>query len=346
MFKNKRIVAMVLCALMLFVPVAAMADTLAYDYLNAYAGKAENAFGDLATAEKTDYEGALVAALKLDADSSVAEIKAAQKAIDDAVAKYDKELKKAKKAIAEIENLKKKVEEFGVSTFVGTGYATDQDTKEHAQQKFNDANTKFEKTKADLDAIVEAYADQAGYFEAAKAFLPQLLAAKKEGSALKAAENVLDAYASAYEALPEKQQAALAPAVVKAWNNFAKYADAYQKSSKYETLDESVQKLIDKSNTKYEVMSTGEKGWILSDEAKNGCLQNVAEFKVEKKDGKFIAKVYGADGKEMKIGQQLTVYRPIAKDVKVLKAKVDGKEVTFAISTRGEQTYVSVPVVY
>lgn len=342
MFKNKRIVAMVLCALMLFVPVAAMADDLKYDYLNAYDEKATNAFGDLNTAE-TEYETALSTALGLDVDGDV---KAAQKALDEAVAKYEKELKNAKDAIAEIESLKKNVEKFGVNTFVGDGYAADQDTKENAQKKFKEANEAFEKTKADFDGIVEKHADHAGYYDAAKLFLPQLLAAQKEGKSLTAAEAVLDAYATAYKNLPEKQQAALAPAVVKAWNNFVKYADEYQKSSKYENLDESVQKIIDKGNTKYEVMSTGEKGWILSDEAKNGCLKDVAEFKVEKKDGKFVGKVYGADGKEMKIGQQLTVYRPIGKDVKVLKAKVDGKEVTFAISTRGEQKYVSVSAVY
>ena len=343
MFKNKRIVAMVLCALMLFVPVAAMASDLAYDYLNAYSEKVTKVdFGKLEGAEKA-YADALQAALGIDVDDDV---KAAQKDIDKTLADYEKELKEAKKALAEIEGLKKKVEEFGVATFVGKGYAADQDSKENAQKKFNNTNEALETKKATFDEIVEDHANQAGYADAVKAFLPQIAAAQKEASALTAAELVLDAYAKAYENLPEKQQAALAPAVVKAWNNFAKYADAYQKSSKYETLKESVQKLIDKSNTKYEVMSTGEKGWILSDEAKNGCLQNVAEFKVEKKDGKFIAKVYGADGKEMKIGQQLTVYRPIAKDVKVLKAKVDGKEVTFAISTRGEQTYVSVPVVY
>lgn len=342
MFKNKRIVAMVLCALMLFVPVAAMANDLKYDYLKEYSDKATNAFGDLSTAE-TEYEDALSKALGLDVDGDV---KAAQKEIDEAVAKYEKELKNAKKAITEIESLKKNVEKFGVKTFVGDGYAADQDTEENAQKKFNEANEAFKKTKADFDGIVEKHADHAGYYDAAKLFLPQLLAAQKEGKSLTAAEAVLDAYATAYENLPEKQQAALAPAVVKAWNNFVKYADEYQKSSKYENLDESVQKIIDKGNTKYEVMSTGEKGWILSDEAKNGCLKDVAEFKVEKKDGKFVGKVYGADGKEMKIGQQLTVYRPIGKDVKVLKAKVDGKEVTFAISTRGEQKYVSVSAVY
>lgn len=345
MFKNKRIVAMVLCALMLFVPIAAMADELKYDYLNAYTEKVTKAdFEKLSEAEKA-YAAALQAALELDVDGDV---KAAQKNIDKTLADYEKELKAAKKVLAEIEGLKKKVEEFGVTKFNkkdnGEPYvAADADA---AKEAFKNANDALATKKATFDEIVEDHANQAGYAEAVKVFLPQLLAAKKEASALTAAELVLNAYADAYKNLPEKQQAALAPAVLKAWDNFAKYADAYQKSSKYEYLPESVQKLIDKGNTKYEVMSTGEKGWILSDEAKNGCLQNVAEFKVEKKDGKFIAKVYGADGKEMKIGQQLTVYRPIGKDVKVLKAKVDGKEVTFAISTRGEQKYVSVPVVY
>ena len=345
MFKNKRIVAMVLCALMLFVPVAAMAKDLAKDYLDDYSKAATNTFSKLTTAVN-DYESAVDNALALDADSTAQEIKAAQKALDKAAAGYADELKAAKKEVAKAEALKAKVKEFGVATFVGTGYADDQDTKDNAQKKFDAANTALETTKETLDGLVEKYESLVPKHEAAKVFMPQLLAALKDGNSLATAKAILEAYADAYVALPEKQQAALAPAVVKAWNNFAKYADEYQKSSMYDTLKSDVQKLIDKGNTKYEVMSTGEKGWILSDEAKNGCLKDVAEFKVEKKDGKFVGKVYGADGKEMKIGQQLTVYRPIGKDVKVLKAKVDGKEVTFAISTRGEQKYVSVSAVY
>lgn len=135
--------------------------------------------------------------------------------------------------------------------------------------------------------------------------------------------------------------------LLSAWKNLAALLNDYQKASFLKTIDdEDVLALINGKADKYEVKSTGEKGWILSDEAKNGCLKDVAEFKVEKKDGKFVAKVYGADGKEMKIGQQLTVYRPIAKDVKVLSAKVDGKNVTFATSVRDGQNYVSVPVIY
>ena len=131
-----------------------------------------------------------------------------------------------------------------------------------------------------------------------------------------------------------------------AWKKFAAMATEFQKASVLSSVSGDAKDVLNKGETKYEVKSTGEKGWILSDEAKNGCLKDVAEFKVEKKDGKFVAKVYGADGKEMKIGQQLTVYRPIAKDVKVLSAKVDGKNVTFATSVRNGQNYVSVPVVY
>lgn len=343
MFKNKRIVAMVLCALMLFVPVAAMADELHYDYLNEYLTEAQKKFTKLAAAE-TAYEKALTDALDVEVDGDV---KAAQKAIDEAVENYEKELKNAKSAMAKLEDLKKNIDKIGAGKFnkkVHNGYAAA--TEEDAKKNYKLANGSFELREAELEKAVEDHAEWAGYYGVAKDFLSQLLAAKKEGKSLDAAVTVLKAYAAAYEKLPEKQQAALAPAVLNAWNNFVKYADEYQKNSMYMNLDESVQKIIDKGNTKYEVMSTGEKGWILSDEAKNGCLKDVAEFKVEKKDGKFVGKVYGADGKEMKIGQQLTVYRPIGKDVKVLHAKVDGKEVTFAISTRGEQKYVSVSAVY
>lgn len=327
MFKNKRIVAMVLCALMLFVPVAAMAAP--YDFYGDYKTKMTKLDVSKVDDEQKAYGQALSHALTLGIDGDV---KATEKGIKDAVAKYEKALEDAKKAIAEVEGLKKKVEQ-------------------HKQQKgheeeFGQLNEKLDAQKTALAKAVEAFAGHAPYAEAVKAFLSQLLVAQKEANSATAAEALLDAYASAYDNLPENQQSALAPAVVKAWNNYVKYASAIDKDSKYMNLSAEVQKLIDKGNTKYEVMSTGEKGWILSDEAKNGCLKDVAEFKVEKKDGKFVGKVYGADGKEMKVGQQLTVYRPIGKDVKVVSAKVDGKDVTFAISTRGEQRYVSVPAVY
>lgn len=343
MFKNKRIVAMVLCALMLFVPVAAMADELHYDYLKAYKTESVKTFPELGQAV-TDYETAVDAAFGLGVGDDV---KAAQKTLDDAVAKYAKELKNAKGVIAEIESLKKNVEKKGAKYFNQKKHAGFEAADEGtAQTNYETANTQFEATKSAFDALVQRHADRAVKHDVAKLIIPQLLAAQKEGESLTAAEKVLDVYAEAYDNSEGKAQAALAPAVVKAWNNFVKLADEYQKNSKYMNLEESVQKLIDKNNTKYEMMSTGEKGWILADEAKNGCLEKVAEFKVEKKDGKFVAKVYGADGKEIVLKQQLTVYRPIGKDVKVLKAKVDGKDVTFAISTRGEQSYVSVPVVY
>lgn len=327
MFKNKRIVAMVLCALMLFVPVAAMAAP--YDFYSDYKTKVTKLDVSKVDDEQKTYGQALSNALNLGIDGDV---KATEKGIKDAVAKYERALEDAKKAIAEVEGLKKKVEQ-------------------HKQQKgheeeFGQLNEKLDAQKTALATAVEAFAGQAPYAEAVKAFLSQLLVAQKEANSATAAEALFDAYARAYDNLPDNQQSALAPAVVKAWNNYVKYASAIDKDSKYMNLSAEVKKLIDKSNTKYEMMSTGEKGWILADEAKNGCLEKVAEFKVEKKDGKFVAKVYGADGKEIVLKQQLTVYRPIGKDVKVLKAKVDGKDVTFAISTRGEQSYVSVPVVY
>ena len=354
MFKNKRIVAMVLCALMLFVPVAAMAMDAPSapveqkkDYLYAFWNASEVDGSDLVAAVE-GYANKLKASPWESVDDAES-AKEARKEIADKVEAYEKALKEFKKDLAEAEVAMNNAKRFDYKKmYDADGKVYGSKTKEEAQNNFDEAVKRLEASKKALNESVKNYEGLADFYNFVQKAITINEKAGIAATDFEAAKEAFDAAANFYEGLDENEelQALAAPMVLKQWNRLAALATDYQKASILDAQVDSVKELINKGNTKYEVMSTGEKGWILSDEAKNGCLKDVAEFKVEKKDGKFVGKVYGADGKEMKIGQQLTVYRPIGKDVKVLKAKVDGKEVTFAISTRGEQKYVSVSAVY
>lgn len=345
---------MVLCAMMLFVPVAAMAMDAPSapvedkkDYLYAFWLASEVDGSDLVEAvgnyknelESKPWEGV----------EDAEDAKAARKDIADKVEAYEKALKEFKKELAKAEAAMNNAKRFDYKKMYDKdGKVYGSKTKEEAQGNFDDAVKRLEASKKALNESVKNYEGLADFYNFVQKAITINEKAGIAATDFEAAKAAFDQAAEFYHGLEDNEelQALAAPMVLKQWNRLAALATDYQKASILDAQEDSVKELINKGNTKYEVMSTGEKGWILSDEAKNGCLKDVAEFKVEKKDGKFVGKVYGADGKEMKIGQQLTVYRPIGKDVKVLKAKVDGKEVTFAISTRGEQKYVSVSAVY
>lgn len=343
MFKNKRIVAMVLCALMLFVPVAAMAATApTSNYLQQYRDAADRAKAAAATAstKANDYKAAVKAFIQ--DGKKVDKVAPAAKAYEEAV-------EVANEKIAAAEELKELVESFAKDndkevpeTFVGNGLFADEAT---AKDKWAAGNNDMKTAKGSLDTAAQTYSDAEGlYNQVADAILELVKNANNEAEAKRVFEDVaLQAY------IDTNYKSALEPVLVKAWENYARFLNNLEKTNALQAVkakSAKAYKVLSTPAAKYEMMSTGEKGWILSDEAKNGCLKDVAEFKVEKKDGKFVAKIYDKNGKEIVLKQQLTVYRPIAKDVKVLSAKVDGKSVTFAISERDGQNYVSVPVIY
>lgn len=356
MFKNKKIVAMVLCALMLFVPVAAMAAPAPVDFLANYytdasdaKTKAEELTGN--TGLVADYSAALVTLAQNPT-------KANKKAADDALKAYNEGVKDANKAIAKAQNTKFQVERSEVNGVKGYEAFRRDNTgdvvvssfwcanKTEAKNGYNTAEEYLADAKKAVADAAETVSKLKDVDKIAQEALARALKMIDEANNLKDAEEALDFVADLYDGMGKAYKDIAAPYVQKAWDKYASFADFYTKNAKFNALSEDIQKLLGDINNKYEMMSTGEKGWILADEAKNGCLKDVAEFKVEKKDGKFVAKVYDANGKEIVLKQQLTVYRPIAKDVKVLSAKVDGKAVTFAISERDGQNYVSVPVIY
>lgn len=365
MFKSKKIVALVLCAMMLFVPVAAAADSQDGDFLYLYldaAQKASTAAGTLKNKVGEDKQNGIgkAADAAMETGKTVRANQKKAEEIDKAVKEYQEALKEAKGAVAKAESFKAAVEKYKLSKFWLAQKFTKVDTttwkkvSPHADRDEENAKAILGEADRNLTSAKDAIFDAEKDFEVvnervklAKALLPIYDKNLVADNGKTNAKEIITQLSSYYDENKSAEMRALvAPQILKAWKVFVANASEYEKDALYQSLTPEVKELVGKADTKYEVMSTGEKGWILSDEAKNGCLKDVAEFKVEKKDGKFVAKVYGKDGKEMKIGQQLTVYRPIGKDVKVLKAKVDGKDVTFSVGLRNGQNYVSVPVIY
>lgn len=351
MFKSKKIVALVLCAMMLFVPLAAAAeDAFNVDFLKKFS---ENATVNHATLQGkvTSYKTAVKGLIGSDASN----VDTNETTLKTAVSEYEEELKNVRKLVADAEFYKNQVEALGgYKQFTGSKFGGRKEKGEAtaAKEMWEAAIKALATSKKNIEKEVAAYNGYADYYKLAQSAATYIRKNAEKAKNFAEASQVLTETQGWYDALENDEYIAqAAPIMLKAWNNFVAVATPAQKASYLATLktlaeETNTSKLLLKGEDKYEVKSTGEKGWILSDEAKNGCLKDVAEFKVEKKDGKFVAKVYGADGKEMKIGQQLTVYRPIAKDVKVLKAKVDGKDVTFSVGLRNGQNYVSVPVIY
>lgn len=378
MFKSKKIVALVLCAMMLFVPVAAAAATLNEDFLYQYASavvdaeKAANLIAGKIKGNDQAVSERASAAMEQKVGDTVWTLKTRGEQLDEAVKDYQKTLKDAKDAVAKAESLRATLKQFSLAKFFTpektTGVLADGPKftpmnkddlsvpsnsqpavrpESDARDILKNADKKLAEVKNTIGIQEAEFAKVNENVKLAKAILPIYEKALAAGTDKNAAVATIESLAPYYaEGQKAEIRQLVAPQILKAWKVFVANASEYEKASFYNGLSDEVKELVGKAETKYEVMSTGEKGWILSDEAKNGCLKDVAEFKVEKKDGKFVAKVYGKDGKEMKIGQQLTVYRPIGKDVKVLKAKVDGKDVTFSVGLRNGQNYVSVPVIY
>lgn len=355
MFKNKRIVAMVLCALMLFVPVAAMAaDPYNGDLLRAYRNVVDDATTESSSLAglANAYKAALLNLAKNPSEAN-------KDAADEALKNFNKQVEKANEAIAVAENAKYAVD--GSSINGANGYeafrkdnndgpidvsnfwCSDKATAKKWYEWSNDRVADAKKAVKEAEEVISKLDD---VDKIAQEALERALKMAADAKTLEEAEAALDLVTGVYDGMNKAYKDIAAPYVQKVWDRYASFATFYQKNAKFRTLSKDVQKVLGDINTKYEMMSTGVEGWILEDTAKNGCLKDVAEFKVEKKDGKFVAKVYDANGKEIVLKQQLTVYRPIAKDVKVLSAKVDGKTVTFSVGLRGNQNYVSVPVVF
>lgn len=348
MFKNKKIVAMVLCALMLFVPVAAMAaDPYNGDLLWAYRVSSENAnkeasaLAGLAAAYKTKLE-------TLAKNPS----EKAKGAADEALKAFNKQVEKANKAIAVAEADKYNVDGSTVNEETGwkafrqdntgkvnvKGFACRNEVE--AKGYYTTANEFVSSAKQavkDAEATVRELDD---VDKIAQAALERALKMAADSKTLAEAEAALDLVASVYDGMDKAYKDIAAPYVQKVWDKYASFATFYQKNAKFRTLSKDVQKLLGDVNKKDYVPS--KEGWRVVNKNEGDYLKDVAKVEVVTKDGKSTVKLYDAAGKELKLDRSLYIWIPVAKDTKVLGAKVDGKETTFSVFTVDNQKYVEV----
>ena len=344
MFKNKKIVAMVLCALMLFVPVAAMAAPAApaapdqHDYLGDFAGAAEETFPELGGAKGT-YILAVQAAITAAADQGAKD--AAETALKGAVKDYEKKLEAAKKTLADAEALMNKVKGVKGGYEAYTGEAFGDRTKEQAKDLWETGMATLEKTRANFAAIVAEYKEYANLYKAANDVLAQLQKDIDAANTLEKAEKALDEAAQLYQHTNVKS--VIRPFVESAWKKFVSFANDVQRVTKYDQLvaaNKEIAEVLDASAKKDYVAS--KEGWRVVNKNKGDYLKDVAKVEVVTKDGKSTVKLYDAAGKELKLDQTFYIWIPVSKDTKVLGAKVDGKETTFSVFTVDNQKYVEV----
>lgn len=338
MFKNKKIVAMVLCALMLFVPVAAMAAPDQHDYLGDFAGAAEETFPELGGAKDT-YILAVQAAITAAKDQGAKD--AAETALKGAVKDYEKKLEAAKKTLADAEALMNKVKGVKGGYEAYTGEAFGGRTKEQAKDAWETGMATLEKTRANFAAIVAEYKEYANLYKAANDVLAQLQKDIDAANTLEKAEKALDEAAKLYKETNAKS--VIRPFVESAWKKFVSFANDVQRVTKYDQLvadNDKIAEVLDASAKKEYVAS--KEGWRVVNKNKADYLKDVAKVEVVTKDGKSTVKLYDAAGKELKLDQTLYLWIPVSKDTKVLGAKVDGKETTFTVFTVDNQKYVEV----
>lgn len=320
MFKNKRIVAMVLCALMLFVPVAAMAVDVV-DYLNCFATAQEEEFEELSQKVEA-YKTAVANAIKGE--------QGAKGALKNAVNDYENALKAAKEKLAAAKDLKAKVEKLGYETFTGEDF--EDRTKEKAKELWEKGLEVYDQIMKDFAEIQEEYKAYEAFYKAAQETLKKLAAEEKAVNDLESAERHLDNVIDLYKEAKFKD--IVKPLLVEAWNKYVSYASELQKISKFDeiTVEEVIKEALGNVNTKRSMTA---EGWTVFTKNDKDVFANVAEMKVTKEGKKTVIKLYGADKKEVKLNETLYIWMPIKKGTEVKNVKIDGGTVTFKVIKDG-----------
>lgn len=329
MFKNKKIVAMVLCALMLFVPVAAMAESNAYDLFKdaAQYKNTVKVLDDLDVARKevaTAVNNLLTGTAKnLDTYNKKEEA-------------YQKQLAKAKENLAVAEIYFNQVK--GTVNGGETGFAAfkvDEDTDAWAKQ--------YKASQKRLAKIEEQYAKDVENLdlgkEIAKAFEAELARVDNAKDAAELFKKVAQAFNQ-----NTFSSTALKDILQRTWKKYVALANSNEvllfKANNSATFTKLVKEAIAEADKKEYVAS--KEGWRVVNKNEGDYLKDVAKVEVVTKDGKSTVKLYDAAGKELKLDRSLYIWIPVAKDTKVLGAKVDGKETTFSVFTVENQKYVEV----
>lgn len=331
MFKNKKIVAMVLCALMLFVPVAAMAAPLV-DLLDKFSSAATVDTTTLST-EQEDYRTAVDNAIADPSETNKGNIKTA---VDD----YAEALKDAKKEYAAAEKLMKQIE--GMKLDGKKGYeiftqdtdksfaAADKDAAKEAWDKAVQDLKVSKKAIADIEAKYKAYAD---FYKAAMDSIEKAAKAVEDAQNLEQAETALDNVVALYENAEYPDM--IAPLLKKAWDKYASFANELEEASKLSELETSHEKAYKALGNVNMKRSMTAEGWTVFTKNDKDVFANVAEMKVTKEGKQTIIKLYDAAGKEVKLNETLYIWMPIKKGTNVKNVKVDGDTVTFKTLKEG-----------
>lgn len=331
MFKNKKIVAMVLCALMLFVPVAAMAAPLV-DLLDKFSSAATVDTTDLSSKQEL-YRTTVNNAIQDPSETNKNNIKTG-------VEKYEKALKAAKDAYAEAEKLMKQIEGMKVDGKKGYAIFTKATDSSFAAAKESDAKNTWDAAVkdlkdskqdiADIEAKYKAYAD---FYKAAMDSIEKAAKAVEDAQNLKEAEDALDAVVGLYEHAEYPDM--IAPLLKKAWDKYASFANELEEASKLSELETSHEKAYKALGNVNMKRSMTAEGWTVFTKNDKDVFANVAEMKVTKEGKQTIIKLYDANGKEVKLNETLYIWMPIKKGTDVKNVKVDGDTVTFKTLKEG-----------
>lgn len=351
MFKNKKIVAMVLCALMLFVPVAAMA---------APADKAPEVdyLGQLQDATTWTNLTKKVNAVKTAAGNVTAEVnallqgdKAKMDDFNDANEKYEEALETAEAKLAEAEYLYGVVkgflndgdEKFAAFEIVNTKDPSKNRTNAQAEAIYNKAEKAIKDQKEALGKAKDAYAEGTKNLDLGQDIAKIL---REELGRVSNAKEAGELFVKVAKAFNKNNASArnLKGILQDTWKKYVAFATPLEvrdfKRANAASFTNAVKAALAEADKKDYVAS--KEGWRVVNKNEGDYLKDVAKVEVVTKDGKSTVKLYDAAGKELKLDRSLYIWIPVAKDTKVLGAKVDGKETTFSVFTVDNQKYVEV----
>lgn len=338
MFKSKKIVALVLCAMMLFVPVAAMAAPTygQEDFLGNFSTKAQALNLDPVKNAVKAYEDAVNEAIQA---VRTEDLDAKTKALKEKAETFEKALKDANKDIAEVEDAMNFIKNAKFGKYEGYKVFTKEGSKDNnaanaaaKTREENDAKTLWtgavqalESAQTTLKGYVDRYEEAKKFSKYAEEILKALQKDLAEANDLQSVQKLLTKV-DGYIAQTSKPEV-FAQVLKTTWDKYvALEKNALTVRSTYNALCKDAKKILKDADVKKSMTA---EGWTVFTKNDKDVFANVAEMKVTKDGKKTVIKLYDAAGKEVKLNETLYVWMPIAKGAKVKNLKVDGGTVTY-----------------
>lgn len=331
MFKNKKIVALALLAVMLIVPFAsAFAAVPDQNYLLNW----KNAAATL-KAKATAYNGG-VAAYKLAletyaADGDVDAYKAAKKAYQDLLKPYEQALaaEQAAKAAKELYTM----QEYA-NAFYGGNLVLAQADETTANNDATDAQVKAaKKNKGEIDAVLST-------FESLGKLAEEM---KKAGDNAAAALAPLKAIEEWFEGQSEVVQNMAKPTLIKMYQKWVKLATDDQITAHLgwaavntPTVYNIIKDLKPAADvTELQAKDAKGKTWkVIAPKSAPDALNGAVKVEVRKTEKGFKLALLDKDNKEVASKGLVYVYREVAKGTKVKDVKVGGKTASFSFDPK------------